>query len=155
MYFDGELLSAALYRRERLSAGAKITGPAIVVEPLTTTIIDPGWQASVLSGGELLLTHLNGAAAPHSAANISQSALRTPQSSPDPILLEVFNNHFTAIATQMGITLRNTAMSVNVKERLDFSLRDFHAARRSGRQCSAYSRASGRDEPDGQTNPPR
>ena len=46
----------------RLPAGANITGPAIVVEPLTTTIIDPGWQASVLSGGELLLTHLDGAA---------------------------------------------------------------------------------------------
>src|SRR5205823_228113 len=55
LYFDGEFHSAALYRREELTAGTRIVGPAIIVEPLTTTIIDPGWEANVLSGGELLI----------------------------------------------------------------------------------------------------
>jgi 5-oxoprolinase (ATP-hydrolysing) len=118
----GQTHDAALYHRNQLPAGAQITGPAIVVEPLTTTIIDPGWQATLLSGGELLLE------------TIAQSPTLPLSSSPtpvtaaaDPVLLEVFNNHFTAIATQMGITLRNTSMSVNVKERLDFSCAIFTA----------------------------
>src|SRR5262249_53921076 len=117
LYFEGGLRSASLFHRDRLTPGACITGPAIIVEPLTTTIPDPGWEATPPSGGELLLT---AAATSGATASTRQSVIRNPQSAPDPVLLEVFNNHFTAIATQMGITLRNTSMSVNVKERLDF-----------------------------------
>jgi 5-oxoprolinase (ATP-hydrolysing) len=118
VYFDSRFHAAALFHRAEISPGAHISGPAIIVEPLTTTIIDPGWNATILSGGELLIRQ----AVDISSVSTPHSALRTPHSStPDPILLEVFNNHFTAIATQMGITLRNTSMSVNVKERLDFS----------------------------------
>ena len=122
MVIDGEIRHVPLYQRERLLAGAHLPGPAIIVEPLTTTIIDPGWDATVLSGGELLMESI------FAAEHISQSALRVPHSdSADPIRLELFNNHLTAIATQMGITLRNTSMSVNVKERLDFSCAIFTA----------------------------
>src|SRR5204863_1675730 len=80
----------------------------------------------VLSGGELLI-EMSGTEQ-RDAAAIPHSAFRIPHSvSADPILLELFNNRFTAIATQMGITLRNTSMSVNVKERLDFSCAIFTA----------------------------
>src|SRR5207248_1702894 len=122
LFFDGTWYIADLYHRGGLPPGATISGPAILVEPLTTTIIDPGWRAQVLSGGELLLTV---ALSPSPSLPLSSP---TPASTTaDPILLEVFNNHLTSIATQMGITLRNTSMSVNVKERLDFSCAIFMA----------------------------
>jgi 5-oxoprolinase (ATP-hydrolysing) len=114
--------SAPLYHREKLPAGASFTGPALILEPLTTTILDPNWSATVLSRGELLLESTS--LSPSLSLTVSPSQL-VP--SPDPILLELFNNHLTAIATQMGITLRNTSMSVNVKERLDFSCAIFTA----------------------------
>jgi 5-oxoprolinase (ATP-hydrolysing) len=116
--------SVPLYRREQLLPGAVITGPAIVVEPLTTTIIDADWEATVLSGGELFIESVGvavvfGERGPTRASSENIHA--------DPVQLELFNNQFTAIATQMGITLRNTSMSVNVKERLDFSCAIFTA----------------------------
>jgi 5-oxoprolinase (ATP-hydrolysing) len=103
-----------LFHRDSLLPGQQIRGPAIVVEPLTTTLIDAGWQATLLSGGELLLAD---SGAPASVL-ISSTAEHTVA---DPVLLEIFHQQFTAIATQMGHTLRNTSVSVNVKERLDFS----------------------------------
>jgi 5-oxoprolinase (ATP-hydrolysing) len=106
--------------RSNLAPGTMIPGPAIVVEPLTTTIIDDGWQGQVLAGGELLLTD-----------NSSRSDHVLPRAQcmdADPIQLELFSGRFTAIATQMGITLKSTAGSVNVKERLDFSCAIFTAA---------------------------
>ena len=108
-----------IHERSDLVAGAIVTGPAIVVEPLTATIVDEGWRAEVLAGGELLLTDQ---AVPPSAGVPSAAAIEV-----DPVQLELFNGRFTAIATQMGITLRNTAGSVNVKERLDFSCAIFTA----------------------------
>src|SRR5207247_5991955 len=84
---------------------------------------DPDWQGQVLTSGELLLLHLPSRTPTLPLSHDPALASATP----DPVLLEVFNNHFTAIATQMGITLRNTSMSVNVKERLDFSCAIFTA----------------------------
>ena len=102
-------------------------------KPTSTTVIDPGWEGEVLSGGELLLTD-RGAPATVDIATES-----------DPVMLEVFNNQFAGIAEQMGVTLRNTATSVNVKERLDFSCAIFTARRRPGRQRAPHSRSiSGR-----------
>lgn len=110
-----------VYSREALLPGDKIAGPAIVVEPLTTTLIDTGWRAEMLSGGELLLEDI--------AGNTNQISAGTRDlTTADPVLLEIFNQQFTAIATQMGHTLRNTSVSVNVKERLDFSCAIFTAA---------------------------
>jgi 5-oxoprolinase (ATP-hydrolysing) len=99
-----------------------IEGPAIVAEDISTTVIDPGWEAEVLSGAELLLTDKSADGRNSPAAE----GVRVT-SAPDPIFLEVFNNLLASIAEQMGVTLRNTASSVNVKERLDFSCAIFTA----------------------------
>jgi 5-oxoprolinase (ATP-hydrolysing) len=121
-FFDGARRETALYERSDLAAGAFIVGPAIVAEDISTTVIDPGWQAEVLSGGELLLTETaDGVRTSPAIADVSASA------PPDPVFLEVFSNLLSSIAEQMGITLRNTASSVNVKERLDFSCAIFTA----------------------------
>jgi len=120
IYFDTKPYEAAVYERESLRPGDLIVGPAIVVERLSTTIIDPGWRAEVLSDRQLLLTVTE-------SFNPKPQATASANDKPDPILLEIFNNQFAGIAEQMGITLRNTASSVNVKERLDFSCAIFTA----------------------------
>lgn len=115
-WFDAEPQQTALFDRVRLAPGDSLTGPAIVREQSSTTVIDPGWSAEVLSGGELLLADDGAQARPA----VSTAA--------DPVMLEIFNNLFAGIAEQMGMTLRNTSASVNVKERLDFSCALFTAA---------------------------
>ncbi|HEY7809262.1 MAG TPA: hydantoinase B/oxoprolinase family protein [Allosphingosinicella sp.] len=102
--------------RASLCAGQRVTGPVLIIDPSCTTVVEPGWQAEMDGLGNLLLTR----AAPLSRAPVDGSAA-------DPILLEVFNNLFMAIAEEMGVTLRNTATSVNIKERLDFSCAVFGA----------------------------
>jgi 5-oxoprolinase (ATP-hydrolysing) len=120
VYFDAERHNAALFKRDELQPGDVIDGPAVVVERLSTTIVDPHWQAEVLSDGQLLLTAIE-------SFNPKPQATASVNNKPDPILLEIFNNQFAGIAEQMGATLRNTASSVNVKERLDFSCAIFTA----------------------------
>jgi 5-oxoprolinase (ATP-hydrolysing) len=102
--------------REALQPGRTIAGPAVLREPNTTIVIDPGWQAEVTELDHLLLRRVQ----PMQRA----SAIGTRV---DPVLLEVFNNLFMSIAEQMGVTLANTATSVNIKERLDFSCALFDA----------------------------
>ena len=108
---------AGLYRRERLCAGACIAGPAVIAEAHATTVVDPGWQARLGAGGALELRR-------------TRPRRNTPAigTEADPVLLEVFNNLFMNIAEQMGLRLQNTAHSVNIKERLDFSCALFNAA---------------------------
>jgi 5-oxoprolinase (ATP-hydrolysing) len=108
-WFDGQLRPTGVFTRDQLQPGDRLSGPAIVCEPTSTTVIDPGWEGEVLARGEVLISDHRGSARP---------ALSTAA---DPVMLEVFNNQFAGIAEQMGITLRQTASSVNVKERLDFS----------------------------------
>ncbi|HQU44026.1 MAG TPA: hydantoinase/oxoprolinase family protein, partial [Pirellulales bacterium] len=115
-WFDAVEHATAVYDRAALRPGDVLDGPAILHESSSTTVIDPGWQGEILPGGELLLTDRAGQA----RTQVSTEA--------DPVMLEVFNNQFAGIAEQMGITLRNTASSVNVKERLDFSCAIFTAA---------------------------
>ncbi|MEX0611454.1 MAG: hydantoinase B/oxoprolinase family protein [Pirellulales bacterium] len=129
-YFDSERLSVPVFERTELVAGDRIAGPAIVTEDISTTIIDAGWEAEVLTGGELLLIHVEpGATGSASASNqIAEQHWRSQwHRMADPVFLEVFNNLLVSIAQQMGVTLRNTASSVNVKERLDFSCAIFTA----------------------------
>ncbi|MBI1901598.1 MAG: hydantoinase B/oxoprolinase family protein [Planctomycetia bacterium] len=114
--FDTTWQTCGVFFRESLAPGDVIAGPAIVCEDSSTAVIDPGWQAEVLARGELLLT------------DVGRDAPRPISTDCDVVLLEVFNNLFAGIAEQMGITLRNTASSVNVKERLDFSCAIFTAA---------------------------
>jgi 5-oxoprolinase (ATP-hydrolysing) len=116
MFVDGEPRRVPLYRREDLRPGHEVTGPAIVAEADATTVVDPGWQAAARPTGHLLVTRVR----PRPA----RVAVGTDV---DPVLLEVFNNLFMAIAEQMGVRLENTAHSVNIKERLDFSCALFDA----------------------------
>lgn len=120
-YFDGRSQVVPLCERTALVAGDRISGPAIISEPMSTTVIEPGWQAELLTGGELLLTDTGAT----SSEIIDQKSSITD--TPDPVFLEIFNNLLATLAAQMGVTLRNTASSVNVKERLDFSCAIFTA----------------------------
>lgn len=112
--------AGAVYARDQLRPGAVIAGPAVIVEPYSTTLVDPGWQAALLTGGELLLEK-------DATCTRPSAGPRDDLETASPVLLEVFNGRFMGIAEQMGITLRNTATSVNVKERLDFSCAIFTA----------------------------
>ena len=105
-----------LYRREELTAGDRIPGPAVIAEANATTVVDPGWQAVVSDHNHLVLRRTEvRPKAPGATTEV------------DPVLLELFNNLFMSIAEQMGERLRATANSVNIKERLDFSCALFDA----------------------------
>jgi len=106
----GAELEAPLYAREGLKPGAEIDAPAMIVETATTTAVEPGWRARVDGRRNLILERTTPLPA--------RTAVGTEV---DPVLLEVFNNRFMAVAEQMGQALQNTAYSVNIKERLDFS----------------------------------
>ncbi|HEX8126698.1 MAG TPA: hydantoinase B/oxoprolinase family protein, partial [Allosphingosinicella sp.] len=103
--------------RSSLSPGAIIPGPALIIDPSATTVVEPGWQAEVDRLGNLILTR--------STPRQSSRAIGTEA---DPVMLEVFNNLFMAVAEEMGVALQNTASSVNIKERLDFSCALFDSA---------------------------
>lgn len=106
---------AQLIAREELQIGATIAGPAIVIETHQTIIVEDGWHLAVTDLNDIVLTRCAAPQATHVC------------SAPDPVLLEVFANRFMAIAEDMGEALRNTAQSVNIKERLDFSCAIFAA----------------------------
>jgi 5-oxoprolinase (ATP-hydrolysing) len=108
---------AALYRAEALRDGAQLRGPAIIADRHATTVIEPGWQGVMRAGGCIELVRL----VPH-------EAMHAVGTRADPVMLELFNNIFMNIAEQMGLSLQNTAFSVNIKERLDFSCALFDAA---------------------------
>jgi 5-oxoprolinase (ATP-hydrolysing) len=120
MTFGEAEFPTSTYLRANLKPGDRMKGPAQVLEDHATTIVDPDWAAMVLSGGELLLTR-DESEPPIIDAKVDGIT------SADPIRLEIFNRHFESIAEQMGITLRNTSSSTNVKERLDFSCAIFTA----------------------------
>ena len=107
---------AALHQRESLMPGAVIDGPAVIAERNATTVVEPGWQALMGSDAVLTLSRTR-----------PRRALHAVGTQADPVLLEVFNNLFMNIAEQMGLRLANTAHSVNIKERLDFSCALFDA----------------------------
>jgi 5-oxoprolinase (ATP-hydrolysing) len=109
-YMAGEERDAPIYDRGDMTAGQKVDGPAIIREPTATTVVEPGWQAEMNKGGDLVLTRV--------VPLPKREAIGTTV---DPVMLEVFNNLFMSIAEQMGFTLQNTAYSVNIKERVDFS----------------------------------
>ena len=116
MFCDGRWHDAALVERDSARPGQTIDGPAIVAERNATTIVEPGWQARVTELDHLVLERV-----------AERAARRAIGTSVDPVLLEVFNNLFMNIAEQMGLQLQNTAYSVNIKERLDFSCALFDA----------------------------
>ncbi len=116
LYSGGQWHQAALVVREDLRPGDVIPGPAIIAEKNATTIVEPGWEAQLTELDHLILDR-------RAERQITFAAGTTV----DPVLLEVFNNLFMNIAEQMGLQLQNTAHSVNIKERLDFSCALFNA----------------------------
>jgi len=116
MFLDGRWQDAALVERTSARPGQAIAGPAIVVERNATTVVEPGWTARVTALDHLVLERTT-----------PRPARRAAGTTVDPVLLEVFNNLFMNIAEQMGLQLQNTAYSVNIKERLDFSCALFDA----------------------------
>ncbi len=110
MYAGGRWHDAALVVREDMRPGDRLPGPAIIAEKNATTVLEPGWQAELSALDHLVLERV----APREQRHAAGTTV-------DPVLLEVFNNLFMNIAEQMGLQLQNTAYSVNIKERLDFS----------------------------------
>lgn len=113
IYTKGEWRDTPVYQRGDLLPGDHISGPALIIEPTGTNVIEPGWSAQLTPQNHLVL---NRVAVAEVAAGTSEAS-----ASPDPVKLEIFNNLFRSIAEEMGITLQNTSYSVNIKERLDFS----------------------------------
>ena len=107
---EGRTYQAPVFERGRMRPGQVVVGPAVVLEPTSTTVVEPGWRAQMNDRGHLVLDR-------HVVA-VRQAAIGT---SVDPVMLEIFNNLFMSIAEQMGSTLEKTSHSVNIKERLDFS----------------------------------
>jgi 5-oxoprolinase (ATP-hydrolysing) len=115
-FSNGGWHDAAVFTRDQLKPGHAVDGPAILIEPHQTIVVEDGWRASLTTKNHLVLVR----AVPLKR----QSAIGTQA---DPVMLEVFNNLFMSIAEQMGVSLQNTAYSVNIKERLDFSCAVFDA----------------------------
>jgi 5-oxoprolinase (ATP-hydrolysing) len=117
VYSQGAWHRAAAHDVGALEAGAHVDGPALLIEPHQTIVVEDGWQAEKRADGSLVLTRPH----PSTAARRTTSPQGGGESLVDPVALEVFANLFMAIAEEMGVTLQNTASSVNIKERLDFS----------------------------------
>jgi 5-oxoprolinase (ATP-hydrolysing) len=116
MYSNGRWLDAALLVREDLRPGDRIAGPAIIAEKNATTVVEPQWEAQLTELDHIVLDR-----------RVPRAVRFAAGTTVDPVLLEVFNNLFMNIAEQMGLQLQNTAYSVNIKERLDFSCALFDA----------------------------
>ena len=117
MWSNGKVRDVPVIDRTTMCIGEIVQGPAIVTEPTGTNILEQDWEAECVSGGNLVLRRTTAVA--------RQEAIGTKA---DPVMLEVFNNLFMSIADQMGATLANTAYSVNIKERYDFSCAIFDEA---------------------------
>jgi 5-oxoprolinase (ATP-hydrolysing) len=110
MFSNGQLHNCPLFLRDELLSGQRITGPAIIAEQTGTVVVEANWSAETNDFGHLILKRYR-----------ERPVRQAIGTSADPVMLEVFNNLFMSIAEQMGATLANTAYSVNIKERLDFS----------------------------------
>ncbi|NUU21580.1 MAG: 5-oxoprolinase [Streptomycetaceae bacterium] len=109
MYAAGDWRDVPLHRRQHMPPGTTVTGPAIITDPDSTTVVDDGWRATPTADGHLRVERV----AARAGSDTGTAA--------DPVMLEIFNNLFMSIAEQMGGALESTAQSVNIRERLDFS----------------------------------
>ena len=117
MWTGGAEHVAPVFDRTGLRAGDRIAGPALIREANATTVIEPGWRAEVTELDHMLLRRVEA----------RPTRVAAGSAKPDPVLLELFNNLFMNVAEQMGAVLQNTSLSVNIKERLDFSCAVFDA----------------------------
>ncbi|MCG9886559.1 MAG: hydantoinase B/oxoprolinase family protein [Cyanobacteria bacterium] len=127
MFTGDHWWDAPIFRREQLQPGDQLVGPASILETTGTNILEPGWAATMNDTGGLIFTRQAAAIAPTATDTQTKAQSIDPQRV-DPVKLEIFNNLFSAIAEQMGVTLQNTSHSVNIKERLDFSCALFDGA---------------------------
>jgi 5-oxoprolinase (ATP-hydrolysing) len=109
-YMEGEFRQTAVVDRNAMLPGDTLDGPVVIQEDTATTCVEPGWQAELTGKGDLVLTRV-----------VAATARVAAGTTVDPVMLEIFNNLFMSIAEQMGLVLRQTSYSVNIKERLDFS----------------------------------
>ncbi len=116
IFTGGAYKEAVIIDRERMIPGTRVDGPAVIVELHGTNVVEPDWSAELTDAGDLVLKRIT-----------ERTAARDVSTEVDPIMLEIFNNLFMSIAEQMGTVLENTAHSVNIKERLDFSCALFSA----------------------------
>ena len=110
LFSHGAWREANVFSREALFVGAEVDGPALIIEPHQTIVIEQGWRAAITAKNHVLMTRVEPMARREAIGSTA-----------DPVMLEIFNHLFMSIAEQMGVTLQNTAYSVNIKERLDFS----------------------------------
>jgi 5-oxoprolinase (ATP-hydrolysing) len=110
MHAEGASHDTPVYDRDHLKPGMQVSGPAIIAEKNATTIVEPGWRAEITARDHIVLRRV-----------VPIQRAMAVGTQVDPVMLEVFNNLFMSIAEQMGVALQNTAYSVNIKERLDFS----------------------------------
>lgn len=110
MFSNEKSRPTPVFVREDMKPGDRVTGPAIIAESSSTTIVDLGWEAEATPLNHLVISR-----------TVARQRLTAIGTDADPVMLEIFNNLFMSVAEQMGLTLANTAYSVNIKERLDFS----------------------------------
>jgi 5-oxoprolinase (ATP-hydrolysing) len=118
-FSQGAWREAAIHLRADLAPGARFLGPAILIEANQTIVVEPGWEARVTAKDHVVLRRIE-----------TLRRAKAMGTEADPVLLEIFNNLFMSIAEQMGVALQNTAYSVNIKERLDFSCAVFDSEAR-------------------------
>ncbi|MEM8749102.1 MAG: hydantoinase B/oxoprolinase family protein [Pseudomonadota bacterium] len=120
-FSGGARHDAGVFARRDLAPGNRISGPALIIEDHQTIVVEPGWQAAINALDHIIITRVTPIP--------REVAIGTGRdgAGADPVMLEVFNNLFMSIAEQMGVTLQNTAYSVNIKERLDFSCAVFNS----------------------------
>lgn len=109
-FSGGKAHDISVFKRSNLKPGNRVSGPALIMEPHQTIVIEPEWQADITSKDHIIIKRV-----------IAAKRAQAIGTDADPVMLEIFNNLFMSIAEQMGVTLQNTAYSVNIKERLDFS----------------------------------
>jgi 5-oxoprolinase (ATP-hydrolysing) len=117
IWSGGRTHTTPVFERTSLRAGDRISGPALIREAIATTVVEPGWTAEITGRDHVLLRRTE--------ARETRIAVGTDKA--DPVLLEMFNNLFMNVAEQAGAVLQNTSLSVNIKERLDFSCAVFDA----------------------------
>lgn len=117
--FQSGRVDTPLYRREEFGPGSMVSGPALLTEPTSIVLIPPGWRGEILPAGDLKMTQ---------QSQIKMSSDERTGTVPHPVDLRLMSRAYSAIAEQMGATLRRTSLSVNVKERLDFSCAIFSPA---------------------------
>jgi 5-oxoprolinase (ATP-hydrolysing) len=112
LWHDGRWLDdVPVLERSALLAGAAVAGPALIADPTGTIVVEPGYEVRAASDGLLVMTQTAAAA----------SRVTIADQRPDPVTLEIMSHAFMTIAEQMGQALRRTAVSTNIRERLDFS----------------------------------